>query len=155
MLSASIAACAPEEQIQKKTSVDIEFQQYVHLFEIEQGVNVDIDIQFQKIELPTVGKCYYAFYTEGPQKGQRVNLNIEIDPVFWEEANDTEREVLIFHELGHCVLNRDHVEDIIEPYELPKSIMYPVIFDSAYSDHRNYYVNELKNPQTLLTDYLE
>jgi hypothetical protein len=124
------------------------------LFEKEEDVNVDIEVDFNELPFPNVGRCYYAFYLDGPQKDQRVNLNIEIDPIFWEEASQTEKEVLVFHELGHCVLNREHNESLISEQNIPKSIMYPYIFETEYEMYRNYYINELKNPETLLTDYL-
>ncbi len=36
---------------------------------------------------------------------------ITIDQRYWRSANDLQREYLIFHELGHCVLGRDHTDD--------------------------------------------
>ena len=153
--SNNLVGCGQEPSaLEVKTNIDSEFKQYVDLFEMEQDVNVNIEIQFNQMDLPTIGKCYYAFYIDGPHEGERLNLNVEIDPIFWQEATDTEKEVLIFHELGHCVLNRDHDEDIILEYEIPKSIMYPVIFDSPYKNNRSYYVDELKNSKILFTDYL-
>jgi hypothetical protein len=154
-LSNSLIGCGEEPPTVKvKANIDSEFKQYVDLFEMEQDVNVNIDIQFNEMYFPTIGKCYYAFYIDGPHESERLNLNVEIDPIFWQEATDTEKEVLIFHELGHCVLNRDHDESIIAEYEIPKSIMYPVIFDSPYKNNRRYYVDELKNQKILFTDYL-
>jgi len=34
-----------------------------------------------------------------------------IDRSYWNIATDLEREFLVFHELGHCVLNRDHLDE--------------------------------------------
>ena len=34
-----------------------------------------------------------------------------IDRFYWNTATDLEREFLVFHELGHCVLNREHLDD--------------------------------------------
>jgi hypothetical protein len=33
-----------------------------------------------------------------------------IDRLFWETATMTEKEYVIFHELGHCALNRRHLD---------------------------------------------
>jgi len=33
-----------------------------------------------------------------------------IDSIFWGKANLTEKEYVIFHELGHCALNRRHLD---------------------------------------------
>lgn len=34
-----------------------------------------------------------------------------IDRTFWNKSNPLERECIVFHELGHCVLNREHLDD--------------------------------------------
>ena len=36
--------------------------------------------------------------------------HLMIDRLFWETANMTEKEYVIFHELGHCALNRRHLD---------------------------------------------
>jgi hypothetical protein len=35
---------------------------------------------------------------------------VKINFVFWEQANEVDREFIVFHELGHCVLNRTHLD---------------------------------------------
>ncbi len=37
--------------------------------------------------------------------------SVTIDSEFWELSNDLFKEFIIFHELGHCYLDRDHRED--------------------------------------------
>lgn len=37
--------------------------------------------------------------------------NVTIDAEFWSRSSDLFKEFIIFHELGHCYLNRDHRED--------------------------------------------
>jgi len=78
--------------------------------------------------------------------------------------NDVQLETIIFHELGHCILGREH-EITLMPKGDPKSIMYP---DNAtlYSPcvypigspcdllyRRGYYLDELFNPTTPLPDW--
>ncbi len=36
--------------------------------------------------------------------------HINLSPEFWEMATDGQKEVMIFHELGHCYLKREHVD---------------------------------------------
>lgn len=71
-----------------------------------------------------------------------------IDSRWWDGAGYDAREQMIFHELGHCVLNRKHEDSFIirNATTIPKSIMYPVVFGelSIYKDNRDYYINELK-----------
>lgn len=33
-----------------------------------------------------------------------------IDQVYWNQANDLEKEFVVFHELGHCFLGRNHLD---------------------------------------------
>jgi len=37
--------------------------------------------------------------------------SVTIDSEFWEASSDLFKEFIIFHELGHCYLDRDHRED--------------------------------------------
>ena len=95
---------------------------------------------FTTLDVPTVGLC--TSYSEGLRK-------IEIDPTFWAKSNPLTREQLIFHELGHCVLNLDHNSNMIDLHEagqIPESIMYPYVFGDQpyYEEYRNYYLKELK-----------
>jgi hypothetical protein len=34
---------------------------------------------------------------------------IKVDKTYWASATDSQKEFYIFHELGHCLLNRDHL----------------------------------------------
>ena len=56
-----------------------------------------------------IGVCYY--YT--------VKRNIVVDKFYWETATHQQRKQLMYHELSHCVLNKDHVQselDYMNPY---------------------------------------
>jgi len=39
------------------------------------------------------------------------NNEIKIDNFFWERSDDLNREFVVFHELGHCYLSREHTEE--------------------------------------------
>lgn len=77
-------------------------------------------------EADVIGVCLYA-----PDQGR-----IIIDRSFWNSAPDEYRKMVIYHELGHCVLGREHnplTELVVNGTwraELPMSIMNP----SAPSD---------------------
>ena len=66
---------------------------------------------------------------------------IKIDRDYWNKASQYKRINLIFHELGHCVLGRDHVE-WKTPNECPPSFMH----NSIVSNYclKKYYKNYLK-----------
>jgi hypothetical protein len=51
------------------------------------------------------------------------NSTIIIDPDFWEQSSYQEQLLIAFHEMGHCLLDEDHVAD-------PNAIMNPYISNS-------------------------
>lgn len=63
---------------------------------------------------------------------------IKLKKNVWGVLYPIEREALVFHELGHCILNRPHVEDV-------ESLMNPSINFGDYELDRNYYLKELFN----------
>ena len=75
---------------------------------ILRGVLLDLE------ELHVSG--YIRLITEPDVIGQCAHSDAEpnsviIDKVYWDKANDLQREFVVFHELGHCALNRGHLDD--------------------------------------------
>lgn len=142
-----VSACAEQQPQTTNYTIDSEFDNYVSKFEQQIEVDVELDIGFNKLEYPIVGSCYV--YTTGYKE-------IIIDPDFWFNTIQSEKEELLFHELGHCVLNKEHDETILKAayFYIPKSIMYPYVFGSQYTKFEQYYLDELKNSETELTNYL-
>lgn len=74
---------------------------------------------------------------------------VTFDPDFFGQVDDLQNQELVWHELGHCILDRPHRGDIgVIPDGLghthEMSIMYPVIFGALqYQTHMPYYNNEL------------
>lgn len=107
-----IAACQEEESIVETPVSDIapELVPYFERFESE-SLSRDRQVLLSDFVLVgmiteiegenVVGKCSYS--TNTPR-------TVRIDADFWEGANDLEREYVVFHELGHCLLNRDHLD---------------------------------------------
>lgn len=65
---------------------------------------------------------------------------------WWDQADQISKKIMIFHELGHCRLDRRHNEETIDVngkiYKL--SIMHPVIPDPYdYGMHETGYLKEL------------
>ena len=88
--------------------IHMELEAYFQSFELEAhnyGVEVslnDIDISgyIEDIEeRGTLGQC--KSYSNGSKE-------VVIDNFYWSRADDMEREYLVFHELGHCILGREH-----------------------------------------------
>ncbi len=122
----------------------------------EHGVSISIDPAF----LP----YFESFRAAGEVRGVKVNFELEgiqgvfgdvddgvsaqcqhrtgaadqvvIDRAYWNMATTIEREFLIFHELGHCYLNRGHLDD-----RTPQGHCLSIMHSSAQSCNNNYDVN--------------
>lgn len=84
-----------------------------------------------------LGECYV-------KAGQTPRIVVNF--LVWESLQDDMKEEIMFHELGHCILGRPHVEQMIavEGGEIPKSLMYPYSLPNRiYAPHREYYLDEL------------
>lgn len=130
--------CSSKYQIKN----DVRFNYHKRLFQeysVRYGnhfISVkDMSIQFG--DMPnkhTVGYCQ----TTSPR-------HIVIDREYWERCPTNEKETLILHELGHCVLDRDHTE---KPQKgtCPDSIMNPSNIPSeCYEILKTKYLKELFN----------
>lgn len=122
-----------------------EFESYVDQFRavaVQQGrpdlVAIEPNIRFATEAMSTepnrivVGQCFQ--YSNG--------YEIVIKREFWDLVSETARTLLIFHELGHCVLNRQHEErrpSIMMPVNLPA--------DATYEANKVYYLKELFHPK--------
>lgn len=117
-------------------NIHSEFSYYVDLFKeesIKQNKEVhinDLSIEFVDdfIEENKIGNCLYS-------TNKTPFITIKKD--YWfNVASDELRQMLIFHELGHCILHRFLHEDT------KKSIMNTYIQDDLY-EHYDEYMKEL------------
>lgn len=101
----TIISCSSEDEIE----TDVELQPYFDIFAEEaalRGFTVDyvgerIEGLLQDITDSSIqGQCFRN--EEKPRK-------VIIDTEYWANADAFEKEFIIFHELGHCFLNRDHL----------------------------------------------
>lgn len=88
-----------------------ELQPYFDLFEAEAALrDQEYNLEEENLEGyllrisedDVIGTC--SFNTDRPRR-------VTIDVLFWRRASDFEREMVVFHELGHCILGRDHIDD--------------------------------------------
>ena len=103
----SFLSCQKEENL-IAPEVDERLTPFFESFKQEgssRGQNINMkDIIGQIIDIDTdgvLGRCNQL------TSGQK---HLMIDRLFWETANVTEKEYVIFHELGHCALNRRHTD---------------------------------------------
>lgn len=116
------------------------FQPYISEFESYYGASVAaVPIAFSKLEPTIAGVCHYLKVGNGPIEWGY----IEIDQEYWKEISEKQKIDLIFHELGHCVLGRDHVTPNGVEW-CPKSFMNPsVMSDYCLENHYDDYIKEM------------
>lgn len=102
-----------------------------------------IRIEFGKVQSNEGAACEESFI--GGRK-------VLVDATHWSRLPEDGREVLIFHELGHCLLNRDHANDVIAFADAaggrlgtrPVSLMFASgVSGSLYSAFKEHYQREL------------
>jgi predicted SprT family Zn-dependent metalloprotease len=108
----------------------LEFRDYISRFESYYGKPIKTSIIFNDLSGETIGTCFYT-----------INA-IEIDTVFWNNSDDITREELILHELAHCVLHKDHNNNMLEN-NCPESIMHEYTYPGCYEKNKAYYIKEL------------
>jgi len=114
---------------------DATFDPYVEQFEEDYGQYIgDIPINFAKLEDQKIGVCYT--WDSG-------HAEVEIDPDFWKVATELEKKALIYHELGHCELGRDHYDDIREDNCAVSIMNWIIVGDFCLNIHMDEYIKEL------------
>lgn len=109
-----IASCVKEQNdnlIAEELFIDEALAPYFERFK-EEGAKrgLDIDLVERRIEGyianldgdNVVGQCSYS--ATSPRR-------VTIDQSYWNQVTDLQRELVIFHELGHCYLERSHLDD--------------------------------------------
>lgn len=123
----------------KPLFMDEEFEPYYESFLQEaESYEVPVDFSFSstsfvdKLETGTAGICIST-------------KNVIVSRQLWGVLSPVERQVLLYHEWGHCILNRSHNEKTLVGENCPASMMYPTIDKTAHClyKHRNWYMQEL------------
>jgi Putative phage metallopeptidase len=162
----AIASCKKQNGFSPVYDVPPEFQSYVTSFVNEaatRGHNYTINnLVIQYDSSLTDAYCATSNIITAENNVQKI---ISINPRLHCGVNDQEMEALIFHELGHCFLGRDHDNNVL-PNGDPKSLMKendislysPCIYnlgdpscDKRY--RRTYYLDELFNAATPVPDW--
>ena len=143
-------------------NVDQEFARYVAQFEQEaakrgQSLNLQTQgliIEFANLKDGKAGLCHY----EKP-------IRIEIDRTYWnaigkKNGGDLMRENLIFHELGHGILNRKHLNSTRENDDWKSLMCGGTKVDNRTWNinyrgmRRTYYVDELFDESTPMPHFM-
>lgn len=124
---------------------DAELVPYFEIF-AQEGADRGIDVDYDEARIEgllqnipradVLGQCFRN--TQRPRK-------VVIDIQTWNESDSARREFLIFHELGHCFLDRDHY-DAQFPDGSCRSIMHSTLQTCDFEltdDNRVDYLDEL------------
>lgn len=141
----TVLGCQKETLTIAESYIDEDLAPYFERFKEEgaaRGVTVDyeranISAHLENIEAENVsGQCIHS-----RDDVERLVIDIE----FWRQATDMRKEFVIFHELGHCFLDRGHLETKLADGTCA-SIMHSGLSGcrNAYNSlTRSYYLDEL------------
>ena len=120
-----LCSCSHKNDFTPLLSIPAEFQPYVDSFAAaasERGH--DMVVNNLVITYDSSISNVYCAYSNVTSSRNDVQKIIYINPYIHCWQNHTQLETLIFHEMGHCILGRDH-DTTRMPKGDPKSIMYP------------------------------
>lgn len=149
LMAFSFQSCEKETLIMEADKeypgVDAELWMYFQRFEqaaAERGVHIDLvakgitgsieDIEVENV----VGMCNHNAQTPN---------HVTIDEAFWMRSSTLRKELIVFHELGHCYMNLGHRDEVHADGRC-KSIMRSGMggcMDMYTSDSRAEYQDEL------------
>lgn len=141
MLLIALYGCAPYKNIDPK------LRQYYNVFIYEgtsrhtdlnhEGINISFSSNLGRNEKneTILGMCSWDPLHEVPWVTVAIND--------FDALSESQKEELMFHEFGHCLLGLDH-DDALLPTGKAKSVMNSHLFrGNDYFDNRQYYVDEL------------
>lgn len=114
------------------------FHEYIEDFKKYHQANVDeVPIAFGDVGV-YAGMCWRLWVGDAFIYGY-----IKVDKKNWYIMSEEQKTNLIFHELGHCALNRDHVS-FESPRVCPTSFMYfQVMTVDCLQNHFEEYIKEM------------
>lgn len=151
MLGLSLAACKEPEPAKEFNNVDERLHSYFAKFEQEaksRGMDIDLNDAIITGYISEIDGAGVAGQCSRPNN---LTNDIVIDETFiLGNASDLLKELVVFHELGHCFLQREHREDSY-PTGACISIMRSGnedCRDNYSSAFRSVYLDELFDPDS-------
>ncbi|NNF35132.1 MAG: hypothetical protein HKN68_13545 [Saprospiraceae bacterium] len=134
-----------EEQMLPYPGVDDRLWPYFERFELEgeqRGITLNLNTLNIQGRIESIDEEHIAGTCQFRGTSPRL---VTIDSEFWNRSSDLFREFIVFHELGHCALRRDHDESASSS-GVCLSIMRSGTtdcFDQYSVNTRAYYLDEL------------
>ena len=126
LLSILLTACADNAK-SSKLDIDNSLLPYYNMFMEDALVRnrkilPNVIIKYEKLKRPRVGQCNWLVKTP----------IVSIDPDYWNASSECRKKLIMYHELGHCMLFLDHNDSYSNFYNMPQSIMNPSLFEGAW-----------------------
>ncbi len=90
-------------------SVDVGLWPYFQRFE-EEALNRNIKVDLHQANITGFITDISNYKIRGQCSNSDNSRRVTIDKSYWNKASESEKEFLVFHELGHCYLGRVHDE---------------------------------------------
>jgi hypothetical protein len=134
-------SCGKRQDLKRQfTSIHEDLQPYVDFYENEKGSSLNQSIGMGFKSLPYLNKEKTRKYVGICYEFWNGEKEIHIDTEFWYNSTESQKRLLMLHELGHCDLDRDH-EERLGVNGKPISIMFPSLFD--WGENEEGYIREL------------
>lgn len=130
--------CGPTPSAANSLIVDPLYQSEVTLFQQQYGqITIPLKVREGRLPLPTIGWCNQWDIGTPEERTEIVIDQMVTDPLTL--------HIILWHELGHCVLKRSHTRGQINGHL--KSIMNPEIpSNGEYRANQAYFDHELSHP---------
>ncbi len=153
-----LMSCRPDPVEPELYEVPEVIQPYIESFEMEAAKRgIDLDVTNLRVEFEgdlqdgtAAGLCTFASVSNPTP-----HIRLDTNSFNWQN-NLFHREILVFHELGHCVLNRLHKDNFLPNGNIAsmmRSTGEQVYGGLLNSFKRDYYLDELFDENTPLPDW--
>lgn len=130
-----VSGCGREYNVSGFESYVSSFEESAHARGVDLAI-ADLVIEFGTPAAPTADATCY--------QGGNTVPRIVIDQKKWDAMPEAKRTALLFHEMGHCVLDRPHLDGAKSGSSCPVSVMNSYTLSATcYSSNEDYYLSEL------------
>jgi hypothetical protein len=143
----TLSMCSKKENPQPQSMIGSDFKMYVDRFVSEaasRGYKIDVSQLIVTYSDTMNYYCGYGLYSS-------IQVLISSRSSCWQNQSDMNKEILMFHELGHAILGRSHDNTKLLNGDY-KTMMFGGnqfnLYSSDTPERRKYYLDELFNPST-------